>query len=135
VTATMTAADLLKADQTFRTLLQTWWEHKEIPVVTLDYLLDFDLYPQSEALRWMLEQPKRYSGTTRDDRFTKPAPIYYNEPEFRDWGWDMSAQSLPYACSLPDTLFLKPFGTGLWLVTKEGPLQAICLALDSWRGR
>lgn len=132
---TLTACDLLASgDPTLKALLQTWWEEKEIPVVLLDHLLDLEMYRQADALRWMLEQPKRRSGLG-DGRNNLPTPIYFYSIEYSDYGWYVTGGSVTTAIELPSRMFhLLTISHWGYLTTKQGPEHAICLALDAWRG-
>jgi hypothetical protein len=129
-TQTLTATALLEIDPTFKELLSLWWREKDIPVVLIDRLLDFDLHRQAECVRWMLSEPKRPNLNALRD--TLPCPhSFVLAPDHRPFSWVVSDEVTEH-CQLPETLF-RDWAMFSWQDFRT-PETAIAAALDAYTG-
>jgi hypothetical protein len=130
-----TAADLLATgDATFLSLLKVWEDHKQAPLVLVDYLLEWGLPTQAECVRWCATEPKRPQiwGTSTSVEL-HPYPYYRN---IYKWQWCVIGldELLIYYCDeVPDQLVIDG---KLWkAISGDTFAECVCNLMDLWRDR
>jgi hypothetical protein len=127
----MTACQLLETgDPVLKGFLVEWADQKRLALPLVDYFLEQVMEKQAEAVRWLVQVPDRFSPSGGS---SGPFPNYYTGQ--KDWGWRID-QVFNACYALPPSLFApnERETPGDYIISKQSPEHALCLALDLYKG-